>query len=193
MRGPSRSTMPGRSLSARAPMDPVHAVPPQGAIGHLIAIVAGCVLAPKDVNVEYGEIDQVEAHRPSAAARAPIEVGSSPIEHRHEIVANGRKPACRQILETPFPGRYMRAHLFAAGLDRLGDGEAFDNFPFEPAGPRLLLAPGNFFLGPHAPGRDMVERRNDGLCSRLQRIWNAYPVNRTEPPPCLEHQGSSAV
>ena len=57
------------------------AVPPQGAIGHLIAIVAGCVLAPKDVNVEYGTDYGCVSHYLDRLGGQPLEPPSEDLAH----------------------------------------------------------------------------------------------------------------
>ena len=191
-------------LRARQPGDDVRGEPflarlvhprntPRRFRRHLAGIALRGALALQHMDVEGGEIGEVEAHRPAAIRQRPGKLGARPVEHRHEIVADGPDAGPRQVFEAAAIVDDMRPPLAGLRLDRLGDRQALDDVPGEMRHRavgmegHLALALLDLLRRPHRAGRDVMQRRDDAFDAGLPGIGQRHLVDRAEPAPGLLH------
>ena len=169
----------------------------RGLGAHRLGIVPGRPGPLEDVDVEGGEVGEVEAHAGAAVRDAPGEVGARPVEHRHEVVAQHRDPGVREVAQALAVGGEMLPPGALLLLDVLGDRQALDHLPGDAGGRAVLarrdlaLAPRDLAGGPDGAGRDVVEGRDDAFDPGLEHVVDRDEILRPEPPPRLSHVPSS--
>ena len=162
-------------------------------VDHRLGVIVARVRPPQNVQIEDGEIDQVEDHRPAAAFGRRAQIGPRPVEDRHEIVADRFDAAGGEVGEAFGIARNVAAPVAAPRLDGLGNGQALDHLPGKArrravrVGRDLALALFDCGDRPDGAGRKLVQRRHDRLGAGLARVGDRNTVDRPEPAPCLPH------
>ncbi|MNS41113.1 hypothetical protein D3C72_734580 [compost metagenome] len=158
-----------------------------------VRIIGLCVGALQDVNIEGGEIGKIEAHRLRAVFGFPAQVGAGPVQHGHEIVADGADAGGGKAAQRLLPVGYMGFPIAGLGLDILGNRHAFHHVPIKTAGLDGLMPLCDFVDRPDVTGGDVMQRTDNAFRPRLSRILNRDLVDRAEPPPCMSHLKSSNI
>lgn len=153
-------------------------------------VVFGGARPLQQMEVEGNEVDPVEAHRLGAVTGSPAQVGARPIEHRHEIVADGADAGRCQAAQRFLPVGNVLAPRAGLRLDAFRHRDAFDDLPLEAAVADLLLPLLDLLDRPDVTGRDMMQRTDDTVRAGLRRVPNAYPIHRSEPAPRMSHVNS---
>ena len=168
-----------------------------GRVSDLAPKALGSAGALKDMDVEGGEVDQVEAHAGAAMVDAVGEVRARPVENRHEIVADRFQAAFGQVGEALFVVGDVAAPVALLLLDVFRNGQAFDHLPGQ-AGWTAVLHPADLVLtladilrGPDCAGRDVVEGADDTFDAGLAHVVDGSEIAGSEPPPGLSHRLSS--
>ncbi len=148
--------------------------------------------ACKDVDVEGGEVREVEPHAGGARVQRPVEVRAGPVQDRHEIVADDLYAGRGEVAEALLPGGDMAAPIPALALDVLGHRQALDHGPVE-AGGRVVctgdqaLPCGDLLRRPDRAGRQVVQRGDDACCTGLPHVIDRHRVGWSEPAPAFLH------
>ena len=161
---------------------------------HIVGEALGSARALEDVDVECGEVDQVKAHAARAARTLPGQIGAGPVEHRHEVVADGLETGLGKVPHRGLPTLDMSLPLALLLLDVFRDGQRFDHVPDQRRRAAILargdlaLALRDVLWGPDRAGGNVVQGRDDALDASLHHVVNAHTVLRTEPTPGLTHR-----
>ena len=116
-----------------------------------------------------------------------LQVGACPVEHRHEIIADGLDAAASQVAQaSDIVGNELVA-VGAAILDALAHGQAFHHAPSESVILDILFHFHHLLLAPHHAGLDVVERCDDAFYANLAQHVQGDFVVGAEPTPCLFH------
>jgi hypothetical protein len=150
-------------------------------------VFRGRMLASQDEKVEGRELIGVEAQRERAVRHLVEEVGAGPVDHRHEIVADGVDAVRGQRADRLAVGVEMLLPVAGAGLDLLGDRDALDHRPAHAAGFHFRIALGDVVNVPGGPVRDVMQSRHDAGRARLPYMLQGNLVLRAEPAPGLFH------
>lgn len=138
-------------------------------------------------DVEHGRVDGVEAQALRAARQIVVQRRARPVEHGHEIVADGPDTGGGKDAKALGPGVGTDLPARGAGLDVLVHGNAFDHDPVEPrvadhVAPRL-----DVLVAPDGARRNAMQRRDDTLGPGLPDIVQGHGVVGAEPAPGLDH------
>ncbi len=194
--GQSKDHVPGQRVALRI----AHRREPRGGsvAQGVVKIFCGAG-AGENMQVEGGEIGQIEPHAGGAVGPPPRQIGTGPVEHRHEVVADYPDPCRGQVSQAGRVGVDMRAPVAPLLLYVLGNRQAFHHVPGQPGWGAiahcgdLALALSDFLGGPDRAGRHVMQGRNDAFDPRLQNIVDGHQILGPEPPPSLLHVSSSRV
>ncbi len=112
----------------------------------------------------------VEAQRFCAIRQRPGEVGSRPVQHRHEVVADGINAAGSQIAYRLLIIGDIAKVVTTLGFNRLMDRDALYHRPDQTFFRQQCLTRFNLLNRPYLAVRDMVQRRHNAGRARLTRI-----------------------
>ena len=100
-----------------------------GGLNDLFVVVLPRAVAAEDMQVEDGEIQQIEAHCRAAMRLRRAQFRARPVEDRHEVVADHLDPLRGERLKAALVGIEMRPDRAGLCLDRLGNRQAFHHVP----------------------------------------------------------------
>ena len=126
--------------------------------------------ALENVDVEGGEVDQIEAHRPAAMRHRPGEMRARPVEHRHEIVGNNVYSTGSEITDGYF---VVLDILFKTGclcFDALMNRHTFHHRPYHTGGFHFGFSFIDLFQSPYFPIGYMVQSCYHAAASGLSYI-----------------------
>ena len=141
--------------------------------------------------VECRELVRVEAERAAATRQGRAEIGARPVEHRHEVVADGGDAAGGEIAQRLAVIVEEWLEVALAELDRLGHGQALHDAPAQAergVGFDQRLSPLDLLLRPDDAVGDLVQRGDDAACPGLPCIGEPDHIVRAEPTPSLFHR-----
>ncbi|CAD5558677.1 Uncharacterised protein [Escherichia coli] len=122
------------------------------------------------MHFECSEFDLVETQRFGAVWQHVFEVCTSPVEHRHEVVAHGANAALRQVAQSLLIVSDPLLIVAGVGFDIFVNWHAFYDRPYQACVFNDRLAFEDLFNGPYFAVRDMVQRGNHASCARLTDI-----------------------
>ena len=65
-----------------------------------IGIILLCTFALEDVTLEIAELHLIEIERSATVSPRVVEIGTRPVEHRHEVIADGLHASLAEVSET---------------------------------------------------------------------------------------------
>ena len=180
--------MLARSLR-RSPSDRavIPVLRPRQDIGRVIRLRARAL---QHEAVEGREFVQVEAQGRRAAGQRIGQFGAGPVDHRHEIVADRRDAALREVAHGLAVIVEQGLEVAFADLDAFMDRQALDDAPAQAE--RSVGGDERFALLDllHAPDhaiRDLMQGRHDARRAGLADMGELDDIVRTEPAPSLFH------
>ncbi len=142
-------------------------------------------------NVVGDEGRQIEAQRQPLRRRRKGEVGARPVDHRHEVVANGSDAGADEADQTILPGVDIAPPRALAQLDRRGDRDRFADIPGQAGVLDGALARRHVFGAPGATVIDVVERGDDSHRAGLPGVVQGDRIVGAEPAPGFTHDPAS--
>ena len=133
------------------------------------------------------KVDHVEAHAEAGRGQPVHEVGSRPVNHRHEVVANGRDSRAPQIGERVFPCGDVLRRVGVTELDRRFHRDRLAHCPVESRRPDDIHARLNVLGPPHATVVEMMQSGDDTGGTGLLHVVQGDAVLFAEPAPGFLH------
>ena len=116
-----------------------------------------------------------------------LQVGSCPVQHRHEVVADGVNAFTPQILQTLDVFLYQFVAVLATVLDTLAYGQTLHHAPSEPVILDILAHIPHLLLAPYLTIGYIVQGSYDALHTYLAKHVQRNLVLAAKPPPCFFH------
>ena len=145
-------------------------------------------VAFEDEDVEGDEGAAVEEESLGAVLEPVTEVGSHPVEHRHEVVGDDMDAAFGEVAEGYLVILDILKVSAAPALDVLVNGKALDHAPGETGILDHLLAFHDLIDRPYLSIGDVVEGADDAGGSGLKDVGQLYGVFRPVPSEGLFHE-----
>ena len=155
---------------------------------HFRGIVVLRSRAPEYAYVEIGEARIVEIQRRGAVLHRMRKVGTRPVEHGHEVVADCPDSALAEVAQALYIGLYQGIPLGTGILYRLAHGQALDHRP-----PHAVLRDHipdmrDILLLPEFPVGNVMESRDNAFDAYLAQHLQGNLVFGAEPAPSLFHK-----
>ena len=134
-----------------------------------------------------GEIDGVETEGIASGGETPLQVGSRPVDDRHEVVADDFDARFGDGGERIFPGTDEVRVGARPKFDGIVDGNALHDRPVEASRANLISSLADFVEGPGLAAIEMVQGRDDSGGSGLLDVLERNRIGRPKPSPSLLH------
>ena len=146
-----------------------------------------CAFALQDVDVEIGKLGIVEVEVGRTVGVRVQQVGTGPVEHRHEIVADAVDALCREVAQRLLIDLDLLVAVGAAVFDGLHDGEALYDAPAHAVALDVLTQVADLLAGPDLSEGHVVKCGDDALNSDLSQLGKGDLVFLAKPSPCSFH------
>ena len=121
----------------------------------------------QDINVEVGKLGIVEIEVRSTVGVIVEQVGTSPVQHGHEVIADAVDALGREVAQRLLIHLDLVVAVRATILDGLYDWQRLDDAPAHAVALDILTQVANFFTGPYLTQRYIMQGRHDALYSDL--------------------------
>jgi len=145
-------------------------------------------LALEDVDVEVGELRAGEIEVGAAVGVGVVEVGARPVQHGHEIVANGVDALQREVFQALLVALYLLVAVGAAILDALHHGERLHHAPAHAVALYVVPEVADALAGPHFAVGHVVQGGDDALHANLPQHGEGDLIALAKPSPSLFHK-----
>ena len=143
--------------------------------------------APQDIDVEVGKLGIVEVEVRRAVGVRVQQVGTCPVEHGHEVVADGVDTFCRKIAQRLLIHLNLVVAVGTAVLDGLYYGQALYHTPAHAVALDVLTEVTNFLACPYFAEGYVVQSGDDALNANLSQHGKRYLILLAKPTPGSFH------
>ncbi len=154
------------------------------------APLLACAGTLEDVDVEVGKLGVVEVEVRRAVGVLVQEVGACPVEHGHEVVADGVYAFGREVAERLLIHLNLLVAVGAAVLDGLHHGQRLDDAPAHAVRLDVLTQLVYLFAGPYLAEGHVVQCGDDAFDPNLSELCKGYLILLAKPTPCSFHNMS---
>ncbi|MNG02092.1 hypothetical protein D3C84_851000 [compost metagenome] len=153
----------------------------------LVAVFGLRIRALEDEQVERGKRGLIETQRPTTIRHFPRQVGASPVQYRHEVVAHDIEAAARKVAHALLVVGDVLVTPTTAALDVFMHRNAFHHRPAQACGFDHLFARRDGVHRPDFAIGDFVQRGDDTGRTGLADVRQGDRVFGPKPTPCLFH------
>ncbi len=165
-----------------------HVAPLANAGGKLeVRPLLACFLALEDVDVEIGKLGIVEKEVVGSVGVLVHQVGACPVEHGHEVVADGVYSFCRKVAQAFLIDLYLMVAVGAAIFYRLQNRQAFNHAPTHAVALDICSQVVDFLARPHFAKGHVVKCGDNSLNANLSEHGKGDRVFLAKPSPCFFH------
>ena len=115
-----------------------------------------CTLTLQDIDVEVGKLGIVEVEVGCTIGVGVEQVGTCPVENRHEVVTYAVNAFCRQVAQRLFVDLNLVVTIGAAILNGLNDRQRLYNTPSHAIALDVFTQVAYLFAGPYLAERNVV-------------------------------------
>ena len=126
-----------------------------------------CTLTLQDIDVEVGKLGIVEVEVRCTVGIVVEQIGASPVEHGHEVVADAMDAFCREVAQRLFVYFNLLVAVGTAVLDGLHHGQRLDNAPAHAVALNIFAEVANLLACPYFAKRYIVQGSDDTLYTDL--------------------------
>ena len=141
----------------------------------------------QNIDVEVGKLGIVEVEVGSSVGIIVEQVGTCPVEHRHEVVADTMDTLCREVAQRLLINLYLVVAVRTAILDGLYHRQTLDHAPAHTIRLDVLTQVANLFTSPHFAQGHVVQSGDDALNTNLSQHGKRNLVLLAKPSPCSFH------
>ena len=115
------------------------------------------------------------------------QIGTSPVEHRHKVVADAVDALGSQVAQALLIYLYLVVAIGTAVLDCLNYWQTFDHAPAHAVTLDVLAQVANLLAGPYLAQRYIVQSGNNTFNSDLSQLCKSNLILLAKPSPCSFH------
>ncbi len=144
-------------------------------------------LTLEDVDVEIGKLSPVHVEVVSPVRVVVGEVGTSPVEHRHEVVADALHTLFAEVAEALFVDLNLFVAVGTRIFDSLDNRKRLYDAPSHAETLDVFLQFVDFLLSPHLTQGHIVKSGNDALHTNLSELGKSNLILLAKPTPSSFH------
>ena len=120
-------------------------------------------LALQDMNIEVSKLWEREVQVGTSVGVVVEQVGTCPVKHRHEVIADGMNTLKREVSQTFLISLYLLISVGTGILDALYHRQRLYHTPSHSVTFDVLLQVADLLAGPHLTIRYIVQGRNNAF------------------------------
>ena len=155
-----------------------------------VGIILLCTFSLEDVTFEIAELHLVEIERGAAICPSVIEIGTCPVEHRHEVVADCLHASLAKVCKTDLVFLDQLIAVGTAILDRLHHWKAFNNAPAETCSLNIVLEVHDCLVSPDITVLYLVKSSYNAFNTNLAKHLKCDRILLAKPTPSFFHRNS---
>ena len=145
------------------------------------------ILALQDVDVEIGELCEAEIEVARAIGIRVQKVCACPVEHGHEVVADGVDAFCREVAQALLVVLDELVSVRTGIFDALRNGKTLHDAPSHAVALDIFTQVAYLLPGPYLSVRHVVQGCDDTLYSYFPEHGKRNLVVLAKPSPCFFH------